>query len=106
MQQKIRISILFIICILQLFSCDKKRYGDAIFWQKTGSGFGITNVTINDLNAAITVEYNAYPGCRAEGCAVFTNLEEGVYNYTAYDGSYSWSGYITISEGCLSLELN
>ena len=44
MQQKIRISILFILFILQLFSCDKKRYGDAIFWQKTGSGFGITNV--------------------------------------------------------------
>ena len=52
------------------------------------------------------MEYNAYPGCRAEGCAIFTNLEEGVYNYTAYDGSYTWSGYITISEGCLSLELN
>jgi len=106
MQKKIRISILFILFILQLFSCDKKRYGDVIFWQKTGSGFGITNVIINNLNSAITVEYNADPGCGAEGGAVFTNLEEGVYNYTAYDGAYSWSGYITISEGCLSIELN
>ena len=34
MQQKIRISILFILFILQLLSCDKKRYGDVIFWQK------------------------------------------------------------------------
>ena len=29
----------------------KKRYGDVIFWQKTGSGFGITNVIINNLNS-------------------------------------------------------
>ena len=38
--------------------------------------------------------------------AVFTNLEEGYYNYTAFDGAQSWTGMVTILEGCVSIELN
>ena len=106
MQQLIKLSMILFICFLQLLSCNKKKYGDVIFWQKTGSGFGITNVSINEHIAAITEEYNFDPGCEASGVAVFTNLEEGVYNYTAFDGAQSWSGMVSISEGCVSIELN
>ena len=106
MQQLIKLSMILFICFLQLLSCNKKKYGDVIFWQKTGSGFGITNVTINEHIATITEEYNLDPGCGASGLAVFTNLEEGVYNYTAFDGAQSWTGMVTILEGCVSIELN
>ena len=79
----------------------KTEYGDVIFWQQTGSGFGITVVDIDGVTSNITSEYGSTPDCGSSGCAVFNNLETGTYNYSASDGTDSWSGYITISEGCL-----
>ena len=80
--------------------------GSVVFWQQTGSGYGITNVTINGVTSSITSEYGSTPSCGASGCAVFDGLKIGTYNYTATDGTTTWSGTITITpDGCASMEL-
>lgn len=84
----------------------KAATGNAIFWQASGSGFGATVVQVNGITSNITSEYSSAPDCNAAGCAVFNGLKVGVYNYTASDGSSSWSGTITINKDvCLTLEL-
>jgi hypothetical protein len=94
----------FTILIL-LSSCNKTKYGNVTFWQKTGSGYGVTVVNIDGVSSNITSEYNSSPDCGTSGCAVFNNLETGTYNYTATDGTDYWSGTVTVTEGCLTLEL-
>ena len=36
---------------------------------------------------------------------VFNQLETGTYDYTASDGTDTWSGQVTITEGCTTLRL-
>jgi hypothetical protein len=86
-------------------SCNKTKYGNVTFWQQMGSGFGVTVVTINGVSSNITSEYNGVPSCGASGCAVFNQLETGIYDYAATDGTDVWSGSITVEEGCNTLEL-
>ena len=85
---------LFIIFILS--NCYKTEYGNVIFWQQTGSGFGITVVEIDGLKSDISSEYTFPPDCGSSGCAVFNNLETGTYNFSASDGTNSW----TVSYNC------
>jgi hypothetical protein len=91
------------LALLFLQSCTKT--GDVTFWQETGSGYGITVVSLNGVTSNITSEYNSAPDCGEAGCAVFNSLEDGVYNYSASDGNYTWSGSVDINSGCLTLEL-
>lgn len=88
-----------------LISCNKTKYGDVTFWQLTNSGYGVTVVNIEGVTSNITSEYNSAPDFGTAGCAVFNNLETGIYNYTASDGTDSWAGEVTITEGCLTIEL-
>jgi hypothetical protein len=106
MQKLITYILLFFLIGILSFSCNKKKYGNVSFWQQTGSGFGIINVTINDKTSSITSEHNSDPGCESSTTALFSNLEEGVYNYAAFDGTNSWLGTVTVLEGCVSVELN
>ena len=93
--------IAFLAIALQ--GCSKS--GDVTFWQETGSGFGITVVQIDGVSSNITSEYSSAPDCGESGCAVFTDLENGVYSYAATDGWSSWSGTVDIDGGCLTMEL-
>ena len=104
MKKTIKFSIVLFITIL-FSNCTKVKYGDVTFWQQTGSGYGITVVDIDGVTSNITSEYTSTPDCGSSGCAVFNNLETGTYNYGASDGTDSWSGTITITEGCLTMEL-
>jgi len=88
-----------------LISCNKTKYGDVTFWQITNSGYGVTVVDIDGVTSNITNEYSSAPDCGASGCAVFNSLETGSYNYSASDGTDSWAGEVTITEGCLTMEL-
>ena len=96
------LTVCFTIILLQ--SCTAKS-GDVTFWQATDSGYGITVVDIEGVTSNITSEYSSAPDCGQAGCAVFNNLEEGTYSYSASDGVAIWSGSVFIDEGCLTLEL-
>lgn len=89
-----------------LTSCNKTKYGNVTFWQKIGSGYGITVVSLNGVSSNITSETSAAPSCGAAGCAVFNKIETGTYNFTASDGTDNWAGQITVKEGCETQELN
>jgi|GEM_PF-1491673 len=102
--------ILFIssalVLFFGLFSCNKQKYGEVTFWQQTGSGYGVTVVTINGVSSNITSEYGTTPACGSSGCAVFKSLETGTHSYTASDGSSSWSGNVTIQDSqCSTVKL-
>lgn len=97
--------ILFASLSIVAFSCNKVKTGDVTFWQATGSGTGITVVSLNNVSSNITSEYTSSPSCGDAGCAVFNGVEEGVYNYTASDGSNTWAGTVDVSEGCTVVEL-
>jgi hypothetical protein len=94
-----------LVALLALSSCNKTKYGDVTVWQQTGSGFGITLVTLDGISSNITSEYATAPSCGSSGCAVFNELETGTYNYSATDGTSTWSGSVTVTEGCTTLEL-
>lgn len=110
------LSIAVALITLSLASCDEAKVGDVTFWlgnaNKAAAAAGNENefvttvVTIEGVSSKITKELNATPSCGAEGCAVFKDLEVGTYNYTATNGTESWSGSITIAEGCKTVELN
>lgn len=86
-------------------SCNKTKYGNVTFWQKSGSGYGITVVSLKGVTSNITSEKSSIPECGASGCAVFNQLETGSYDYTASDGTATWSGNVTVIEGCKTVEL-
>lgn len=90
---------------LSLAGCAKTKTGDVTFWQETGSGYGVTVVSVDGVTSNITSEYGAAPSCGSSGCAVFNGLDEGTYNYTASDGTASWSGSVTVTEGCKTVKL-
>ena len=99
-------SLFLILGAIFFSSCSKEELtGDVTFWQQTNSGYGITVVELNGNSANITSEYNSAPDCGTSGCAVFNNLVEGSYNYTASDGDAIWSGTVNIEEGCLKMRL-
>ncbi len=95
-----------LLTVLLLASCKKEKFGNVTFWQQTGSGYGITVVNLNGVTSNITSEYDSAPSCGTSGCAVFNQLETGTYNYTASDGTNSWSGTVTVKEdGCTTMQL-
>jgi hypothetical protein len=90
-----------VLTMILLSSCNKTKYGNVTFWQQTGSGYGITVVNIDGVTSNITSEYDSAPSCGTSGCAVFNQLETGTYNFTASDGTDTWSGTVTVTEdGC------
>tara|TARA_B100000780_G_C20845063_1_gene335806 strand:- start:45 stop:365 length:321 start_codon:yes stop_codon:yes gene_type:complete len=105
MKKIFNILIATIFISLLFSSCTKTKYGDVTFWQKTGSGYGITVVSLEGVTSNITSEYGSTPDCGSSGCAVFNNIETGTYNYGASDGTDSWSGSVRITERCLTMEL-
>jgi hypothetical protein len=94
-----------VVALLALSSCNKTKYGDVTFWQATGSGFGLTVVSLDGVSSNISSEYGVAPSCGSSGCAVFNELETGTYNYSATDGLNTWSGTVTVTEGCTTIEL-
>jgi hypothetical protein len=95
-----------VLTIVLLSSCNKVKYGNVTFWQQTGSGYGVTVVEIDGVTSNITSEYDSAPSCGSSGCAVFNQLETGTYNFTASDGTSSWSGTVTVTEdGCSTEQL-
>jgi len=95
-----------LLTMVLLSSCNKTKYGNVTFWQETGSGYGVTVVSVNGITSNITQEYSSTPDCGASGCAVFNQLETGTYNYTASDGTDNWSGTVNVTEdGCTTMEL-
>ena len=93
------------IVTVSLAGCGKNKTGDVTFWQQTGSGYGVTVVSVDGVTSNITSEYGSAPSCGTSGCAVFNGLDAGSYNYTASDGSATWSGSVTITEGCTTVRL-
>ena len=98
---------LILVCSLALMfsGCAKEEFGDVTFWQRSGTGFGITVVELNGNQSNITSDYASTPDCGDSGCAVFNALEYGTYSYTASDGSSVWSGTLTVDGSCLTMEL-
>jgi hypothetical protein len=94
-----------LVLIVSMSSCKKTKYGNVVFWQLTGSGYGLTVVSLNGVTSNITSEYSSAPECGASGCAVFNSLEVGSYNYSASDGTSNWSGSIEVTEGCKTMKL-
>lgn len=82
--------------------------GNVVFWQRTGGGFGTTDVTVDGIyNGQIQVDLNSAPDCNTSGCAIFRGLKAGVHSFTATDGTDSWNGTFTITTNyCLPFELN
>ncbi|MEN9998565.1 MAG: hypothetical protein RI922_1555 [Bacteroidota bacterium] len=97
--------ILFAGLAIATLSCNKVKTGDVTFWQATGSGTGITVVSLDGISSNITSEYTSTPSCGSAGCAVFNDLEEGTYSYSASDGTNNWAGTVTVIEGCNRVEL-
>ena len=93
------------VTLFLMSSCNKTKYGNVTFWQKTGSGYGITVVSLNGVSSNITSEKSSAPDCGSSGCAVFSQLKTGTYDYAASDGTSNWSGSITVVEGCKTVEL-
>ena len=94
-----------VLALFFMSSCNKTKYGNVTFWQRTGGGYGITVVNLNGVSSNITSEYSSAPDCGESGCAVFNKLETGTYDYTASDGTDTWSGQVTVTEGCKTVEL-
>jgi hypothetical protein len=91
--------------LMIISSCGKVKTGNVTFWQQSGSGYGVTVVSLNSVTSNITSEYASAPACGQAGCAVFNGIEEGTYTYSASDGTSNWNGSITISEGCKTMQL-
>ena len=102
MKKVLQFSLVALLAI-GLQSCSKS--GEVTFWQAQGSGYGITVVELGGVTSNITSEYSAAPDCGSSGCAVFSNLDNGSYSYTASDGFAYWSGTVDIDGGCLTMEL-
>jgi len=80
--------------------------GNAIFWARAGAGFGTITVTIDGTSDDITGEVASEPACGDAACADFTDLKVGTHNYTATDGTTTWSGTITVTkDGCTAKEI-
>ncbi len=93
------------VALLAFSSCNKTKYGNLVFWQESGSGYGTTVVNIDGVSSNITSEYAAKPVCGQSGCAIFNQLETGTYNYSASDGTTTWEGSVVVTEGCTAFQL-
>jgi hypothetical protein len=91
--------------LIIISSCGKVKTGNVTFWQQSGSGYGVTVVSLNSVTSNITSEYASKPACGEAGCAVFNGIEEGTYTYSASDGTSSWEGTTVITEGCKTIQL-
>jgi len=106
MKRLLKIGFVLALVSIVMASCNKTEYGEVTFWQFSGSGYGVTTVTLNGSSSNITSEYSGTPSCGASGCAVFSNVETGTYTYSATDGSASWAGSVNITaDQCLTVEL-
>ncbi len=80
--------------------------GNIVFWQIAGSGFGTTTVQLNGFSSDITLDMTSVPSCGESGCATFNSVKVGFYNYTATDGSTTWSGTVQIQKNqCKTMQL-
>jgi hypothetical protein len=79
--------------------------GSVCFYQT--SNHGVITVTINGVSKNITVYYSlGISDCSAAGCAVFS-LPPGSYNFTATNGSKSWSGTVVLGiNTCSTVNFN
>lgn len=101
-----KVGLIIVLSMLSLVSCKKVKYGNAIFWQQTGSGYGITVVFIDGISSNVTSNFGSSPSCGQSGCATFNGLEVGVHDFTASDGTTNWSGSVSISKNnCTTTQL-
>jgi hypothetical protein len=81
--------------------------GDLTVWTKSDLGCGFITFNLNG-NGSKTIDsfYSAgLTSCNAAGSANYNGLTKGTYSYTATCTDKSWSGNITIEEGCNRLQL-
>lgn len=84
----------------------KAATGNVIFWALTGAASDVITVDMNATSRAITVERDSAPECGDAENAAFSNVKVGTYNYTATDGTDTWSGSVTVKKNtCTSIEL-
>ncbi|PKA82195.1 hypothetical protein ATE92_0320 [Ulvibacter sp. MAR_2010_11] len=77
--------------------------GALIFYVNEDLGCGPINVNLEGVGSnTITGYYGSTPDCGASGGANFSDLDPGVYSYTASCSDTNWSGTVTIeADTCL-----
>lgn len=76
--------------------------GVLTFWKLKNNNFtkGNIQITINGQTKTISQEYSSSPTCgeSGSGCAIFTGLKKGKYEYTAVGSNLNIGGNVTISK--------
>ena len=79
------------------------------FWTSDDVG---ENVWVNlwdnydyDKERYIVGYYSSNPGCDADDCANFYDLEPGDYYFEAENSYYEWEGDLRVKNGCHTYEL-
>lgn len=83
--------------------------GTITFWMRKDNGCGKLSVTISQYGTkSITKFYtSSNPDCNASGCANFTNLRDGYYNYTVTNSSNCKStGQVRLVGNCAWVRLD
>ncbi len=80
--------------------------GSLIFYVNEDLGCGPISVNLSNVgNDTITGYYGSAPDCGASAGANFSNLNPGVYSYTASCSGIDWSGTVTIEANTCSRQL-
>ncbi|MBW2936519.1 hypothetical protein KXJ69_00280 [Aureisphaera sp. CAU 1614] len=81
--------------------------GSLIFYVGEDLGCGPISVNLSSVGSdTITGYYSSTPDCGASAGANFSNLDPGVYSYTASCSGIDWSGTVTIEANtCLRQQL-
>ena len=81
--------------------------GAIAFYTRRDFGCGYINVTLSGKGTKTITGYYfiGTPGCGAEYTATFTDLPMGTYSYSASCSGRSWSGTVTLTTSCQSVQL-
>ena len=78
----------------------KPHTASVIFYISKKSPINSTTVYFLESSKEISGKTETVPDCENPGGnALFENIPEGSYDYLAGDGTYSWSGTITVAKG-------
>jgi len=113
MKKKLQASLLIIFTSFILFSCNESatpnfQTGSVAFWTDTVPTNGIKIYIDGEIQGEISTYLPIdRPGCGEQGTLTL-ELEEGNYDYVAYQRDYfKWSGTLNVSKGgCTNLLLN
>ena len=82
--------------------------GSIAFYSKVDFGCGNVTVTINGHGSQVVTGYYylGYPTCGDTYTATFRNMPPGVYTYSASCNGRRWSGTVTRTGSCHTVQLN